>query len=108
VTVAPERGELEDANNAVTSIYTTRDRDELRQRICAATLRRYSWLARDPRPFPKEKPLALLDHIAADLTELRQYEYSLIELLPRIGDPQEKTKIRKIKSENCSYCPKKT
>jgi predicted RNA-binding Zn-ribbon protein involved in translation (DUF1610 family) len=71
------------------------DRDELRQQIRTATLQCYSWLARDPRPFPKEKPLALLDHIAADLTEWRQYEYSLIELLPRIGDPQDKAKIRR-------------
>jgi predicted RNA-binding Zn-ribbon protein involved in translation (DUF1610 family) len=71
------------------------DRDELRQQIRIATLRRYSWLACDPRPFPREKPRAFLNSAAAALTEWRQYEYSLIELLPRIGDPQEKAKIHK-------------
>jgi hypothetical protein len=71
------------------------DRDQLRQQIRTATLGRYRWLARDPRPFPKEKPLALLDRIAADLAEWHQHEYSLLELLPRIGDPQDKAKIHK-------------
>jgi hypothetical protein len=71
------------------------DRDELRQQIRTATLQRYRWLASDPRPFPEEKPLAFLDQIAAALTELRQYEYSLLELLPRIGEHQDKAKIRK-------------
>jgi hypothetical protein len=66
-------------------------RDDLAEQIAQVALRRYPWLTKDPRPFPKSEDSLFLDAAAKELASLHSIHdhlFSAIKDLKRTGNSQ--------------------